>query len=493
MLQKPFHLSRASFIYWSSVILLTSILLFLFFYQLNGVWINDYDEARHGVNAYEMTRSGDYLVNTYQGEPDTWNLKPPLSFWLIALAYCLFGFNAFALRFFSVLSTISAIGAIAVWAGRNVHRWAAPLMLLLFAACNMLYGLHFSRYGDADAQYQLFFTLAVLCSLNASRNFRWWYLAGLCFELAFLEKGMHAANVVLVCFAIFLLNGQWKRLTWKRVALILLSGTVLIVPWTVARYLRDGGQYFTQMISTDVVARLGTEAYTEDIAAKWPAFLFYFSVFIRSPSLIVCLLASAVSGCVLLAAKVKLTLAVRNAIVGCALWLLLPLFTYGIANVKYIWYGYSALFALPALTCVMVFAAMQVHSYRKVLIPCLAIGLAAFAVCMGVNLQTVASFKTGHTVQDFIREDLDRTVDEGTHTYIQFSTEPSTVWMQGDMLVALFAGDVQCIDGGVQGYLEDEESAIVYILKENNQDTIDALLEQEAVRNENYYLIAFEK
>ncbi|MCE5343181.1 MAG: hypothetical protein LLF96_06265 [Eubacteriales bacterium] len=45
--------------------LLSGILLYLLFGRLNGVWINDYDEARCGVNAYEMIRSGDFGVNTH--------------------------------------------------------------------------------------------------------------------------------------------------------------------------------------------------------------------------------------------------------------------------------------------------------------------------------------------------------------------------------------------------------------------------------------------
>jgi hypothetical protein len=41
------------------------------------------------------------------------------------------------------------------------------------------------------------------------------------------------------------------------------------------------------------------------------------------------------------------------------------------------------------------------------------------------------------------------------------------------------------------GYWADKEIAIVYIMQENNQDAINTLLGQEAVRNEHYCLIAF--
>ena len=76
--------------------------------------ILDYDESRHGINAYEMIRNQDYVVSTYQGEPDYWNLKPPLSFWLIAVGYRMFGYNALGLRFFSALASLLVSAALAL-------------------------------------------------------------------------------------------------------------------------------------------------------------------------------------------------------------------------------------------------------------------------------------------------------------------------------------------------------------------------------------------
>lgn len=40
-----------------------------------------------------MIQNDDYLVHTYEGELDYWNLKPPFSYWVVALGYRLFGYN----------------------------------------------------------------------------------------------------------------------------------------------------------------------------------------------------------------------------------------------------------------------------------------------------------------------------------------------------------------------------------------------------------------
>ncbi len=475
-----------------AAVLLTGVLTWLMFGHLDSAWINDYDEARHGVNAYEMIRNGDYIVNTYQGEPDDWNLKPPLSLWLISLSYRIFEYNAFALRFFSALAGLLAALAVALWAGRNSGRGAALFTLLAFAGLSQLYGLHFARYGDADAQYQLFFTLAVLCALSARRNLRLWYLCALFFGLAFLEKGLHAANVVLVCFAILLATGQRRRLTVRRVALILLAGLAPILPWAIARYVRDGFTFFSNMFVTDVAGRIGTVADPAD--AGLAALPYYLTVFTRSPGMIVCLAVCGLSAAALLWGQTALSPAERGTIVGCALWLTLPVAFYAVANVKYRWYVYSALYALPALTASLLAPAWRAagRRWKKALAAGLAAAAVALAVCAGLNFATVAT-SSSHTVQDFLKEDLDRSVDKGVHAYIQFSENRSTVWMQGDMLVALFSGDVVCLDGGADAYLADESSAILYVCRDGNEETIESLEAEESVRNENYYIVAFEK
>ena len=58
-------------------------LALLCFYHLDYGELMDWDEARHGVSAYEMLQTGEPIVTTYAYSPDYWNLKPPLSEWLI--------------------------------------------------------------------------------------------------------------------------------------------------------------------------------------------------------------------------------------------------------------------------------------------------------------------------------------------------------------------------------------------------------------------------
>ena len=89
--------------YFIFFVLFLLISLFNLVYKLGDQSIINFDEARHGVSAYEMLKSGNYVVNTYNFHNDFWNLKPPLSFWADAAGFKLVGFSPLGLRISSAI------------------------------------------------------------------------------------------------------------------------------------------------------------------------------------------------------------------------------------------------------------------------------------------------------------------------------------------------------------------------------------------------------
>lgn len=462
------------------------------FGRLGDMFIVDYDEARHGVNAFEMIRSGDYIVSTYQGQTDYWNLKPPLSSWLITVGYRLLGYNALGLRFFSALAAFLAAGALAWWAYRHYGRLAGLLVLLTVAANATFYGYHFARYGDADSQYQLFFTLSMLCLLCGGRDFRWLYAGAACFGLAFLEKGLHAFNIPAIYLLALLLTGGLRKMRWRQFFLLLLCGAAPVLPWAVARYLRDGLAFFRAMVSTDVVGRIGATADAKGIDV--PALVYYLRELWDNPVVMVCLALSLVSVAVLAATRTRLAPETGRVAMVCLLWLLVPIALYSLMGAKFRWYIYSDIYAAPALACVLLPPALRVRAWNRPLAA--AVGVAA--VCLGLfaaqNAVAVSAPVGSQTVHAFLTAQLDADIDQGRHAYIQYGETRQTVWMQSDVLVAYFAGDVTCVDGGVQAYLADEDSAVLFVVKSAlNMDDLNQLYETEPLRDENSYLAVFEK
>jgi 4-amino-4-deoxy-L-arabinose transferase-like glycosyltransferase len=139
-----------------SEVLLTALALALLSlplaFDLGQVPIQICDEARQAVNALEMLRSdGQWLITTFNHQPDLWNTKPPLLIWLQALSMHWLGATALAVRVPSLLADLGTLGLLYV-AGRQLGR---PSMGLL--AGGLLVTMagfrspHLARSGDYDA------------------------------------------------------------------------------------------------------------------------------------------------------------------------------------------------------------------------------------------------------------------------------------------------------------------------------------------------------
>lgn len=92
--------------YWYFFSVGIIIFALLCFVNLGKMPLQNWDEARHGINAYEMIRHNNFIANYFQDEFDYWNLKPPISYWSIILGFKIFGYNTFGMRFFSAFSML---------------------------------------------------------------------------------------------------------------------------------------------------------------------------------------------------------------------------------------------------------------------------------------------------------------------------------------------------------------------------------------------------
>ena len=183
--------------YWLWFALLCAVAAFLCFRCLGVKAIDSWDEARHGISAYEMLKNKQFLVNTYLGKPDYWNVKPPLSFLSVAAGFVLCGYNAVGLRFFSALFYLLTVIFTGLFA-RKYSRLASLLTMVFLCANYFPFKAHLARAGDADSLYLLLFTLSMLCMLKVRDNGRWLYACGLFFSLAFLTKSFHAGMIAAV-------------------------------------------------------------------------------------------------------------------------------------------------------------------------------------------------------------------------------------------------------------------------------------------------------
>ena len=153
--------------------------------------LQEWDESRNGVNAYEMFFNGDYVNLYYDNEPDTWNAKPPLLVWSIALSYKVFGFNEFALRFPTAICALGFFMVLFVMIRRFSSETAASLTCLVLLSCKAIYGMHVGLTGDFDMMLAFFLTCSVYFFLLFLEDNKTGavYLSAVCAGLAFYTKG----------------------------------------------------------------------------------------------------------------------------------------------------------------------------------------------------------------------------------------------------------------------------------------------------------------
>ena len=137
-----------------------------------------------------MLRSGDWITPHFNGQPRF--DKPILFYWLLTLAYTLFGVTEFAVRFWSALAALLLV----LMLYRAGVRWFGPqagLIAGLAFTTNFLTTL-LARAAVTDSLLTLLVTAAILAGIQAlsapaPSARRWARLGWIAMSLAVLVKG----------------------------------------------------------------------------------------------------------------------------------------------------------------------------------------------------------------------------------------------------------------------------------------------------------------
>ncbi len=182
----------------------------LYFYNLglNQVW--QPNEAFYAEGAKNMLRTGDFLTPIFNGEVRL--NKPPMTYWLTALSFYLFGLNEFALRLFQVLAGLGTGLLTALMALRLSDRRTA-----LFSFIALTLALQFianARYTSPEVLLCFFITLSLyLWLLSYERGSRvLLFLALTASVLAVLTKGPVGFLLPAAVIFIYLLLTDWREL-----------------------------------------------------------------------------------------------------------------------------------------------------------------------------------------------------------------------------------------------------------------------------------------
>ena len=480
-------------------------LAFLCFYKLDVKYVDPWDEARHGVNAYEMLKQGSLVKSTYLYQTDYYNLKPPLSMWSIILSMVLFGKSVWTLRLASVICYLCLALCVVCFARKRYGRLPALFSLALLCANTTPFIAHMVRAGDADSLYVLLFSLAMICMLQIRDDHRKLYLCGFLFALAFLTKSFHAGLIAVIGGLYLLLTGLFKKIRLKEYVLFILSFGAPVGLWVIARLCTDGTAFLKEMWLTDVLGRSQS-----GFGSNEAGFSYYFSYYLGNMSgkvpvyrVVLCLL---LVSCLILAvmsfvqqhrtkhgADGNGTKSVKDDMIGFSLWILIPALAFSVVRTKLLWYEY------PAITALLIAAGIAAGLVcEKKLLPVgirVALG-AVLLVTAGYYshdlLQTFEQYgKDGYMTNDFqllieetangaqkygteieesakkadepeANKEIEKTGKQGVtvYAYRALTTEDpekpvDTQWAQQDVYVAEAYGDYICENDGWDHMLED--------------------------------------
>ncbi len=486
--------------YWMFFALACLTLAFFCFRCLDVQYVDSWDEARHGVNAYEMIQNGDYIRHTYNYQTDDWNLKPSLSYWGIILGFRIFGYSVLGLRFVSALAYLLT-GIVCALAAKRYSREASILVLGFFCANERPLSAHLARAGDADSLYLLFFTLAMLAMLKLCENHKRLYLCGLMFSLAFLTKSWHAGMIAAVGGLYLLGTGELFRLRAKEWGFFLLSVFAPLLLWFGWRYTKDGFSFLEQMIEVDLLARTGSSNFEghEFSFSFYYDYVFGDKAFIYPWLILICVLGIAAGLLWMWRKKAWRKEAIRDGF-GLLLWFFVPFLGFSLIRTKLIWYCYPCTVPLALGAAILLGKALrfpltvqeemgdaagvygqqavgEMASDKKTYGKSLAVGLGAWILAVAVVILTgyfmwnsylhVIREAHGDPFQLFIQESVERDSEyAGSKAYVFVPGEdPEKIgsWDQNMLFLAEISGDFHCEDGGVEGFLQEEALAVLYV------------------------------
>lgn len=447
---------KTNFIYLCTIILLFAMAAFNVFYHLGTFPIYSWDEARHGVSAYEMLKKGNFIVNTYRYQNDYWNLKPPLSFLAIIAGYKLAGFNALGLRIFSACFALFTIIMAAAFVYKKYGRLASVLVLSVLSTSTQFLTNHSSRTGDADSLFVCLFTLAVLSLLLSTENHRWLYISGAAFAFAFLTKSWHAGNIAVIMALYLFFTGKYKRLSNRNWILLVVSMLLPILLWGIIRYQYDGFTFFKGMILYDLLHRSSTtiEGHIGGISYYYYIFIRYFLYWLLTICLFVFIFLFNKNRSL----RQWLSSAEKEDLIGIILWIFVPFILFTIAKTKIRWY---ILPIYPALSVFFAILASKILLKGKWWIRVLLGGAILFTFAYyESNIYQYVSSLPPNPKQDLIEKTREMPEIKGSSLYL-YQQSRKTTWLQSDVLTAELSDDLRVKNGGWKGFLQTNKALLL--------------------------------
>lgn len=222
--------------------------------------------------AKHMLISGDWLNLYYDHGQTPYFNKPPLQFWLMALAFKALGYSTFSAKLVSVLFGIGCIAMVyAVARLRFEPAVAATTGVVLATTYSFVRNTAAVRL---DAGVTFFFLVALYAGAHMllSREPRLWHwiMLGAGCGLALMIK----SGVAMLCLPILIIAFAWNRrwdllLNWRASVAVAICAAI-VLPWYLHQYHTWGQVFIDQHFRNQIMGRFESSTFG---ASVWYAYL----------------------------------------------------------------------------------------------------------------------------------------------------------------------------------------------------------------------------
>ena len=218
----------------------------LYLGRLDRLLLQRGNEAMYATPSIHMLSSGDYLMPRWQDQD--FLDKPPLTFWIMAASFRLFGTNLVAENLPAALAGLATAAFLGFWVRRRSGLRAGLLAGLLLALFPLF--LTVSLTFAADAFLTLAIASAAFAVDGAARrrdgsDARWGVLCGAALAFAFYCKGLIGVVLPVAAVAAGLaLDRTWPLRPVRRALWALAVLAVLVAPWHWAMAQRLGTEFW---------------------------------------------------------------------------------------------------------------------------------------------------------------------------------------------------------------------------------------------------------
>ena len=220
--------------------------LYLYLGRLGSSPMQTGNEAMYAYPPIHMLESGDYLIPQF--ESGVFIEKPPLTFYVVAASYRVFGISIAAGRLPSAIVALATILAVLLWVRRRRGARAGVIAALVLTYTYSFWT--YVRYSAADVFLTFAVTLAVfagdaLCRRSDGSDWRLALAAGGALALAFGFKGLPGVVLPVGGVAVGLLLDRVRPVRiWRRGLATLAVFVVLLTPWHWAMTRRLGAEFW---------------------------------------------------------------------------------------------------------------------------------------------------------------------------------------------------------------------------------------------------------